>query len=484
MKIYFSDFVDVTPDTIKDYGAFNISLINDLPLFIDPFLLFNSDKTEYQELHNEIIEYVKFLKNKSQNKCITKGLLNNWYFFSEVKQNWFGYSKVGNNGSGLGRKFADSLHKNLHTIFHNFGSEDVSESSHLEKLCLIREGIGRDSISDFTTNLIKKYVLEYTEKFAIEHVDPKYVKKISVPKVFFNYQTESWVSKQYSLPFIAGDYVLLTPRDILTKDDTWINRSDIVNDFDDILASIPNNQQRELLSNYFYSRLPDDPKKKDISYAVSSVINKFPELLDYYIKYKEENGELAVKLSDEKVAQTEFLFVKQLAKFVKTHLENSEFYKFKDTYDETLKRIEYLKQVIENNDGYKLFYVKGKPIQREADLQLLFRLTWYATPSDVNSEVNNGRGPVDYKISRGAGDKTLVEFKLAKNSKLKANLKSQVDVYEKANETKQSFKVILYFSHEELVKVEKILDDLKIANKDNIILIDARMDNKPSASNA
>ena len=65
MKIYFSDFVDVSPDVIKDYGAFNISLINDLPLFIDPFLLFNSDKAEYQGLHDEILEYVKFLKDKS-----------------------------------------------------------------------------------------------------------------------------------------------------------------------------------------------------------------------------------------------------------------------------------------------------------------------------------------------------------------------------------------------------------------------------------
>lgn len=32
----------------------------------------------------------------------------------------------------------------------------------------------------------------------------------------------------------------------------------------DILDSIPNNQQRELISNYFYSRLPDLPQKKDV----------------------------------------------------------------------------------------------------------------------------------------------------------------------------------------------------------------------------
>jgi len=39
MKLYFSDFFEVSPEVIEKYGAFNPSLINDLPLFIDPFLL-------------------------------------------------------------------------------------------------------------------------------------------------------------------------------------------------------------------------------------------------------------------------------------------------------------------------------------------------------------------------------------------------------------------------------------------------------------
>ena len=62
MNIYFSDFFSVDSDAIEDYGAFDISLVNDLPLFIDPFLLFNSDDSAYQALHDEIIRYMRFLK--------------------------------------------------------------------------------------------------------------------------------------------------------------------------------------------------------------------------------------------------------------------------------------------------------------------------------------------------------------------------------------------------------------------------------------
>ena len=34
-KIYFNDFFDVSRTIIEDYGAMDISLLNDLPLFID-----------------------------------------------------------------------------------------------------------------------------------------------------------------------------------------------------------------------------------------------------------------------------------------------------------------------------------------------------------------------------------------------------------------------------------------------------------------
>jgi hypothetical protein len=128
-----------------------------------------------------------------------------------------------------------------------------------------------------------------------------------------------------------------------------------------------------------------------------------------------------------------------------------------------------------------LFYSDGDPIKREDDLQIIYRLTWFASSYDVNREPNNGRGPVDYAISKGAKDKTLVEFKLASNSKLKQNLQNQVEVYEKANNSDNSIKVILYFDSIEYAKVIKILNDLELNNKENIILIDAGR--KVSASN-
>lgn len=66
LNIYFSDFFDVEEDIIETYGAVNISLINDMPLFIDPFLLFNSEKDEYQIIHQNIIRYLLFLQEQAE----------------------------------------------------------------------------------------------------------------------------------------------------------------------------------------------------------------------------------------------------------------------------------------------------------------------------------------------------------------------------------------------------------------------------------
>ena len=153
---------------------------------------------------------------------------------------------------------------------------------------------------------------------------------------------------------------------------------------------------------------------------------------------------------------------------------------YTDSYNESLARINYFKNFIEDKDGYRLSWQQG--VVREKDAQISFKAVWYNTAFDVNREVENGRGIVDYTISKGAMDKTLIEFKLASNSKLKSNLQHQLSIYAKANDTDKYISVILYFTDKEEHKVKRLLRELNIANEENVIIIDAR-NNKISASN-
>lgn len=162
-KIFFTDFFNISQETLDNYGALNISLLNDLPLFIDPFLIFSSEKAEYQKLHEEIIKYMIFLRdNAVKNPHPNKSMMKLYYTFPEVKQNYLGFCVDGNSGRGLGEDFALAMHSGLKDIFSNFGDEKITKSTHIEKLCLIKPKVGKDNISDFVTNLIKEYLLEYT----------------------------------------------------------------------------------------------------------------------------------------------------------------------------------------------------------------------------------------------------------------------------------------------------------------------------------
>ena len=158
LELYFADQFGVDPTVLEEYGAFDISLVSDPPLFIDPFLLFNSKKASYQGLHDEILRYLTFLRDEAGNQ-LDQALIDEWYRFKEVKQNWLGYTLLGNGGAGLGADFAAALHDALNRIFGDFGDETITQCSHLEKLCLIHPGVGKDNISDFTTNLIKGFLL-------------------------------------------------------------------------------------------------------------------------------------------------------------------------------------------------------------------------------------------------------------------------------------------------------------------------------------
>jgi hypothetical protein len=485
IRIFFSDFFDVSPEDIENYGAFNVSLNSDLPLFVDPFLLFNSKKTEYRTLHDNIIQYVRFLRDKSAAGEVDLGLLRAWFTFPEVQQTWLGFSRSGNRGRGLGLTFARALNRSLNTVFGSFGSEDITSGSHIEKLCLIEDGVGRDNISDFTTNLIKEFLLSYTQDLA-RNLLPSHQRKVFViPKARFNYDTESWQAGPFELPNTGDDYVVLCPKDLLTKDDTWINRGDLINDYQTIAASVPNTQLRAQIDNYFRRVLPENPREGEWREAVARVYQEFPELIEYFIRLKEDDGDRAKAISDLKVALSERLYIEHVRGFTQLLNLSTPFYgQGGVTYQEAHTRVAFLKDVIENKAGWRLFYLDGKPVRKEDDLQVLFRLTWFATPLTVTREANDGRGPVDFKISMGSRDQTLVEFKLGSNTQLKRNLAHQVEVYRAASGAQRSIKVIVFFSDSDLARVQTVLKELGLTNDKDVVLVDARADNKPSGSRA
>lgn len=487
-KVYFSDIFGVKHTVIEKYGALDISLVCDNPAFVDPFLIFANSK--YKNLHDFIVDYLKFLKTLSlQEEKLSSGNFQHYYKFPEVKQAWLGYSVGGNAGLGLGKDFAESLYKNLHKIFSQFGNEQITESSHLEKLCLVEEGVGVDKISDFTINLIKRYLFDYTQSFAKKHIDQKYLAEFSIRKVNFDFKKGIWTDERFVLPMLEREnkkeFVLLIPREILTKEDTWISKNDFLENDTAIFNTIANDELRTKINKFFFDNLavklnkkkqPEkDYSKKSKKNALLKTVWEFPEVLDYYIKYKEQNKDDALKYH---IAEPEFINFFSDAETLKGELNKKKFEKL-TSFDDCIARISFFKQKLESNSND--LYFKNKPLQ-EKHLRLMFKNVTYGALFDYNSEVNNGRGPIDFIVSYGSNDKTGLELKLASNTKLKHNLLNQGEICQEDSNLKHVIKIIFYFSDQELGRINDVLREINksIDNKE-IFAIDCRK--KESASN-
>ena len=284
---------------------------------------------------------------------------------------------------------------------------------------------------------------------------------------------------------LGGDFVLLTPADMLTKDETWINFPALRQRFTHIVDCFDNEQLRSKINQFLARSMPANPKAEEVTAGYQKTLAAFPEIADKFADEQAQNGAHAVEASFNKIDEASKLYIECAEALAAKVNESSAFYEIEPTsLTAVRKRLEFLRHVIENQDGYRIFYIKGRAIKREADLQILFKLTWFASPFDANAEVNNGRGPVDFKVSFGSANASLVEFKLASKKSLRRNLKNQVAIYEKANNVATSIKAILYFTAGELQTTRAILTDLGLSNSSAIFLIDARNDNKISASKA
>ena len=96
------------------------------------------------------------------------------------------------------------------------------------------------------------------------------------------------------LPCHRGDFVLLTPTEILTRDEAWINQGDMLDQFSHICPAIPDESLRAQVNEHFYSQITQRTTEKERRVAALRTIEKFHELLDYYIQRQEE---LAPKLT-------------------------------------------------------------------------------------------------------------------------------------------------------------------------------------------
>lgn len=148
--------------------------------------------------------------------------------------------------------------------------------------------------------------------------------------------------------------------------------------------------------------------------------------------------------------------------------------------------IDNFKRQIEDNGMFKLLYEsRDKKLRHENSAQQLFfsvsQIFCLANDLDVSPETNSGIGSVDFKFSKGASSKINVEIKYSNHRGLKHGLETQLQKYDKAEQTSTSFYVVIQVDDK-----AKIIDDIleldKKLNPNNqkVRIIDGRFQKSAS----
>ena len=192
----------------------NIDLDIDTPLYIDPFLIANSnspwainaDKT----IKNFFNTFKTFMLKRNYDKVYEL-----FSFMSEPKETCLGVSKTGTkNGRGVGefntKEIVDWIIKS-NAIERNL-------IKNIEDIILFVDNIDRDKLSDMTTNIIRKELIDYT-KAQCDLWGIKLIEGETLP--FWSATNGYWANTDEDLLLIDGSNILLTPKAIVSPIDIY-----------------------------------------------------------------------------------------------------------------------------------------------------------------------------------------------------------------------------------------------------------------------
>ncbi len=470
----FSEHFKIRNNCDEDW--FDPILTSDTKLFIDPFLVFKSDDPLFHDVYDRIMEFFnqvfKLIAQSNGNKKSPHykkavSLLQ----FHEVNEVCLGYSPTRTgSGPGIGRS------KILANNIQNCINAGILRLTHFEEIGIFSEGIGRDHISDMTANLMKDRLIEYTQDICTELEVP--MEQFAVRNGLFDKRFLRWEHPNVLLP--RNQYkntgVLLVPKKFL-KEMPEINA-------DDFYQTILENQNlRDDLNFEIDRRL----KKGEI--ARIALANA--DLVQQYINIVEKRPSNPYDISKDPSLRYKWYdiaedIVKGFEQEGCAPNNEKEFYLF---VEETVQNF---KTFVELNSGYKLLWDDDfRQSKSEEAVQLLFHgvVNAYCKANDIDltREVNQGRGPVDFRFSNGYRKRIVLEIKLAKNGKFWNGLEKQLPLYLGADSCRNGVFLVVLYTENDAKRIRSIQERLATVNEANklqikTVIVDA-MPAKPSASN-
>jgi hypothetical protein len=470
MAISASDFLNVAPSKFAATGAFDPVLNVDSLLFLDPLLLRKTKVPEFKNSYAKLEARFKALgKLLAHSRAVGDAFwrqAERLFVFPEVEGLCIGYSSSGTGGAGFGGGLRRTVLETGKAIIDG-GTHDAEI---FELMGLFEKGVGRDRISDMVARVVITDIADYTarvwERLGIT----------TTPLILEKTQINSVLNPFNQKP------LLLVPRSLLRD-------LPIAHSWDDIaFAAAANQETREYLNKVVGAEWRDQRfTKNDLRKLVLEYPGLMVELVKTYRAAKpteydydrDPSGEVVWYRASRNAANS-FPLALTLPTNPSEH----------DILKVVLAIGAHFKQLIENNGLNGLLFDGEKPKHESASQKLFFGIAdsyCEANNLDLSRESNAGRGPVDFKVSKGYRNRVVVETKLSVNKRLMHGVTTQIEEYQKAEKSSLAVYIVIDVggSRKQLNELKAYILSQKAKKSlrlPEVIFVDGRP--KPSASKA
>jgi hypothetical protein len=209
-----NDFYDL-PFTQEEVDFAIPFLDEDIPLFVDPFLLWKSPSLQDQSLHTALLSsfnYLGVVYKEGKLDSAINGLIN----ISECIEVGLGMAS-----NKIGHRIGEDKAREILSLFSLIPQIERGGFKHIEELQLLIDQFSKDRISDITCNLLKSFLIDFTIDQCIKLNIP--VINVELQNVF-NYQKREFMNETVSIPFnpLTGIPILFVPKRWL-RYIPWIN---------------------------------------------------------------------------------------------------------------------------------------------------------------------------------------------------------------------------------------------------------------------
>jgi hypothetical protein len=424
--ILFSQRFNVRPSDLDAAGLIDPILNSDTKLFIDPLLLSHSAHTRvntdaFKLLTTRFEEIIRLVAASAAPGDKAWRTAAQKLDLRERRETGLGYGGASTRGSSR----PDSIRQQVLSTAREIIELGEKDPQIISLMGLFEEGVGPDTISDLTTNIILPVLCSITEDFCRAH---------SVPIRSFQRLENAQLPPN---PFGHTTPIILVPKDILRElplATDWSDISRVVFEIEEIreafnrflgpLAQATLSQRKRALRKTLLQSLEIFRLAFEEILAASDSYDPNDDTLNFYAFRK--------------------LLTSDLSGFAHTITAPS------SPSKEELARvvheiIEHFRYLVENNNLWELLWVNGKP-KKERAAQLLFfavaDVFCKANNIDISPETHCGGGPVDFKFATGYDNRIVVEVKRSIGT-VEHGYRKQLEIYKAAARTDEAVFMVI-----------------------------------------